>query len=325
MKLVKTAGPLLAAVIVAFSPGLSCEAADRTSVSFARAPGKLLIEVGGRPLATYVYADQEIPRPYFAHVFAPGGIQVTRNHPPDKEKDPTDHATYHPGIWMAFGDVSGADYWRNRAEVVHERFAEEPAGGPGKGTFAVRNRYLDQDGQKVICREECRRTIHVRPDGYLLIWDSTFSTAAGEFYFGDQEEMGLGVRVASPIMVEAGGTILDARGRKNGKQVWGNAADWCDYSGTIRGRHVGVTLMCHPANFRPSWFHARDYGLLLANPFGRKAFGKGETSKVVVKRGEEFRLRYGVLLHAGPENARPENAGPDIEAAYADYLRLSAK
>ena len=61
--------------------------------------------------------------------------------------------------------------------------------------------------------------------------------------------------------------------------------------------------MCHPANFRPSWFHARDYGLLLANPFGRKAFGKGDASKVVVKRGGTLRLRYGVLLHARPEGS----------------------
>ncbi len=320
MKLARTTRRLPVLAMAVFSAGLPCEAAQKTPVSFAEVPGKLLLYVGGKPLATYVYADQEIPRPYFAHVRAPGGIQVTRNHPPVRGKDPTDHATYHPGIWMAFGDLSGSDYWRNRARVVHERFVEEPAGGPGKGGFTVRNCYLADDQRKIVCQEECRYTVYVRPSGYLFIWDSTFSAAAGQFYFGDQEEMGLGVRVTSPIRVEAGGTILDARGRKNGKQVWGNAADWCNYSGALQGRHVGVTLMCHPANFRPSWFHARDYGLLLANPFGRKAFDKGDASKVVVKRGEKFRLRYGVLLHAGPEGSRP-----DLNAAYADYLQLVAK
>lgn len=320
MKLNKTTRPVLALLIALFSAGLPCEAAERAPISFVGEPGKLLIKVGGRPLATYVYADKEILRPYFAHVRAPGGIQVTRNHPPVEDKDPADHATYHPGIWMAFGDVSGSDYWRNRAKVVHERFVRKPAGGPGKGTFMVRNRYLAEDGRKIVCREECRYTIHVLPGGYLLMWDSVFSTARGEFYFGDQEEMGLGVRVASPIRVEAGGTILDARGRTNGKQVWGNASEWCDYSGTIDGKRAGITLLCHPENFRRSWFHARDYGLLLANPFGRKAFGKGETSKVTVERADEFRLRYGVLLHAGPEASKP-----DLAAAYAEYLRLSGK
>ena len=46
-------------------------------------------------------------------------------------------------------------------------------------------------------------------------------------------------------------------------------ADWCDYDGIINQRQVGVTLIADPQNFRPSWFHARDYGLLLANAFGR--------------------------------------------------------
>jgi len=320
MKLSNVCRWLPVPIIAVLSAALPCQAADQTPVTFARAEGQLLISVGRQPLATYVYADKEITRPYFAHVHAPGRVQVTRNHPPDKTTDSIDHATFHPGIWMAFGDLSGSDNWRNRARVVHEQFVEGPTGGPDKGSFAVRNRYLAEDGRTTVCREECRYTIHVRPSGYLLIWDATFSNSKGSFWFGDQEEMGLGVRVASPIRVEAGGTIRDAQGRTNEKQVWGHAADWCDYSGTIRGTHLGMTLMCHPANFRPSWFHARDYGLLEANPFGRKAFGKGEASKVVVAPGERLRLRYGVLLHAGPEDSPP-----DLKAAYADYLQLTTR
>ena len=72
--------------------------------------------------------------------------------------------------------------------------------------------------------------------------------------------------------------------------------------------------MCHPGNFRPSWLHTRDYGVIVGNPFGRDAFGKGEKSKVVVRPGDTLRLRYGVLLHAGR---------PDLPGAYAEYLRLT--
>ena len=104
------------------------------------------------------------------------------------------------------------------------------------------------------------------------------------------------------------------------KQIWGNSADWCDYSGTMAGQRVGMTIFCHPDNFRPSWFHARDYGLLEANPFGRQAFGKGEKSSVVVKPGEKLRLRYGVLIHSGPQDSQP-----DLAAAYQDYLQLAGK
>ena len=130
--------------------------------------------------------------------------------------------------------------------------------------------------------------------------------------------MGLGFRVTTPITVSNGGTMRDSQGRKNGDGIWGKTADWCDYSGTVDGRRIGMTLMCHPKNFRPSWMHARDYGFIAANPFGRKAFTKGAPSKVVVEPGEKFRLRYGVWIHDGPPDAPP-----DLEAAYKTYLSLS--
>jgi hypothetical protein len=227
----------------------------------------------------------------------------------------------HPGIWLAFGDLGGADFWRNRGHVVHEAFVETPAGRPGKGSFVVRNRYVatsSERPERIVCREVCRHVLHVRRSGYLLVWDSTFSAAGEPFAFGDQEEMGLGFRVATPMAVVAGGTLLDAEQRRNEKEIWGRASAWCDYSGVLSGVRAGVTLLCHPGNFRQSWFHARDYGLLVANPFGRRAFHQGPSSKVVVQPGENFRLRYGILLHAGPTTSQV-----DLKAAYNEYVKLA--
>ena len=131
--------------------------------------------------------------------------------------------------------------------------------------------------------------------------------------------MGLGVRVATPIMVNSnqGGRMLDDQGRKDEKGVWGKHAQWCDYSGWINGSFVGVTIMPDPSNFRPCWWHTRNYGFMTANPFGRAAFRAGPASKVVVKRGEPFRLSYGILLHA---NDNEEEM--DLPAAYHDYLTV---
>ena len=303
-------------VVFLLTAGLAAAESHSAEKGFAADQQRdcLVVTYSGQPVATYVFRDRAIPRPYFAHVHAPGGQRVTRNHPPVEGTDLTDHATIHPGIWLAFGDLDGADFWRNKARVVHEAFVDGPAAAADGVSFAVRNRYERADGA-VVCQELCRRTFLVRPAGYLLLWDSSFS-ADREFYFGDQEEMGLGFRVLTPISVQQGGTMLDALGRRNEKQIWGHAADWCDYSGVVNGRHIGLTIMCHPGNFRPCWLHARDYGFLAANPFGRSAFGKGPPSKVVVKPGEPLRLRYGVLLHATGENDRP-----DLQAAYADFVR----
>ncbi len=307
---------IAAAILAALPPSILAQApADLTIQSDA---GRVVITNAGKPVATYVYRDAKIPRPYFAHVHAPGSVQVTRNHPPIAGKDATDHAEFHLGLWLAFGDLGGADSWRLKARVQHDKFFQEPKAGGDSATFGVSNFYLSNDGKRVICGENCRYTILVKPGGYLLLWDSLFQAKDGDLAFCDQEEMGLGVRVATPISVKGGGRILTSDGHKNEKQVRAKTSAWADYSGTIEGRRAGVTLMQHPKNFRPAWYHARDYGLLVLNHFGRRDLTGGEKSRVLLKQGETFRLRFGVFLDAGAEAANLDPA-----AAYKDYLKVA--
>lgn len=288
---------------------------ERPEIDFRVLDDRVVVKADDKPIATYVFKDQNISRPYFAHVHAPSGQQVTRNHPPRKG-DAQDHATFHPGIWMAFGDISGHDYWRLKAKVVHVAFDDLARTHDQGGTFAVKNRYLTTDGKGTVCEEICRFDFLVRPSGYLITWDSKFSSG-DNFYFGDQEEMGLGVRVATPLAVKTGGRIVNSENQINEKGVWGKQAKWCDYSGDIDGLRIGMTLMPHPTNFRQSWFHARDYGFVAANAFGVKAFTRGEASKIHVAANETLRLRYGVLLHSSGGRKI------DLNAAYSDYVRLT--
>lgn len=284
------------------------------AVAFETQPAGVRITVGGKPFAAYVFEDGPITRPFFKLVHAPDGTQVTRNCPPIEGKDLSDHPAFHPGLWMAFGDLSGADSWRNKDRVRHAGFAAEPRGGPGQGGFTARNRHEARG--KVVAEETARISVRVRPLGCLLLWDSEFRSVGGDLTFGDQEEMGLGVRVTTPLAVVKGGRITNSDGLVNEAQLWGKPADWCAYSGTVDGHKVGVALMPHPQNFRRSWFHARDYGVLVANPFGRNAFTKGEKSRVVVRSGESLRLRFGVFVY---------NDEPDLRAAYEEYLKLAAE
>ncbi len=272
---------------------------ENPPVSFRQDKGNLEISIGGKTIAEYIFNDDQIRRPYFRHLRTLSGLQVTRNHPPVKGQDLDDHDTMHPGLWLAFGDLDGADFWRNKGQVRHVGFIKPPEGNPGCGSFTVRNSY--EANGKILCVEECQITITVRPLGYFLDWSSSFRSEQGDFTFGDQEEMGLGVRVATPLTVVKGGAITDSEGRKNEAQVWGKQADWCEYVGVLDGQNVGVVLIPHPRNFRRSWFHARDYGLLVANPFGQNAFTKGENSRITVKTGEKFALRFGVLVYASPQ------------------------
>jgi hypothetical protein len=199
---------------------------------------QLVVTRGGRPLARYVFRDEHVLRPYFTGLHAPSGAEVTRRHPPREGIDPADHATMHPGLWLAFGDLGGADFWRNKGRVEHVEFAAEPAADDNVVRFAVVNRYLDQE--RLVCREEASYTLQVVDRGYLLTWDSTFS-GSQPLAFGDQEEMGLGLRLATPLCVKGGtGTIESSDGKRNEQQVRGTQPDWCDYSGTADGQRVGV-------------------------------------------------------------------------------------
>ena len=297
--------PLLLLVVLVltqftFYPAARADSSQR-KMSVESREDRLIFRFGETEIAHYVFRDGAIPRPYFAHVKTPAGTQATRNHPPIQGEDATDHATMHPGIWMAFGDLDGQDFWRNKASIDHVEFVESPHCDDQSAAFVERKRYVADNGQEV-CIELFRWKLHAIGGGFLMEWDSTF-TSDRDFYFGDQEEMGLGVRVATPLAEKSGGLLRDSEGREHATRIWSQASRWCDYRGTIDNRSVGIAVLCHPDNFRPSWMHARNYGFMAANPFGRKAMKKGDQSKVIVKPGEPFKLRYGIWIDASQPDA----------------------
>jgi len=307
----------IALIVFAFSLATARGAEESSAITVAEKPGQLEISIGGKPFAKYVYRDEKILRPYFANVHSPSGIPMTRTHPPQPGVDPEDHADMHPGIWLAFGDINGADFWRNKGRAETE-LAIKPSIEPGYLGFGVMNRYID--GDTTICRETCTYHLFVRPEGYLLLSSSTFEPASDKAAeFGDQEEMGLGFRVASPLRVKGGnGRMTSSNGKVNESEIRGTTANWVDYSGEVDGQQVGLTLMQGPLSFRKAWYHARDYGLLVANPFGRNALTGGEKSKVRVEPGDHIVLQYGVLIHSSPKD-KPV----DLKAAYAEFLQLA--
>jgi hypothetical protein len=274
--------------------------------------GGFEFRAGGEPFCRYApNGNDAVRRPFFSAIHAPGGVEVTRPHPPQAGRDPEDHADMHPGLWTAFGSLGGRDFWRNKSccRVEHLKFTEAPRGGVGEAGFTAIQRYVADGG--TLCEETCRVRIRVVPAGILVSVESELE-ARVDLVFGDQQEMGFGVRLATPLLPAAGGRLLDSAGRVGEKEIWGREAAWCDGSGAAGGRRAGVALFAHPANGRPSRVHARDYGLIVLNPFGRRDFGQGDEERVPLGRGEKLRLRFAALFH-GPSSPA------DLEAAYRAY------
>lgn len=259
---------------------------------------RLLLTLGERPAGEFVFSDARILRPYFSSLRTPGRLQVTRNHPPVDGVDALDHDTMHPGVWLGFGDLNGQDFWRNKARIEHVSFTESPTTVLNRLHFATQSRLLNADSQPMGLVSS-RFTLVPRTAAWLLVWDAEFHADSHDLVFGDQEEMGFGARVATPLTEKNGGRILNSGGLKSAQQTWGQSAAWCDYSGTQGDQSGGILLMASPANFRESWWHNRDYGVFVANPFGRSSMKQGDESQIRVPKGESLRIVFGALIHEG--------------------------
>lgn len=314
---------LVASLLVAAIPATG--RLDAAGLGVERSDDRVTITRDGHPVGAYVFRDPKIPRPYWTGLHAPGGIQVTRRHPPVAGEDPVDHDAMHPGLWLAFGDLSGVDFWRNKGRIEHVHFVGEPRAAADGVSFAVEDRYLSPTGEEV-CRGVCAYrvvagdTLAPAVPGTAILIAARLRSDHGPLVFGPQHEMGLGIRVATPLRVKDGsGTITASHGGKNEAGTWGRIGTWWDYSGTIGDTRAGILVVAARGNPRPVWTHARDYGFLALNPTGppqRPADDEPPTAFTILPGGI-FRMRFGVLLHAQPSTAawNPEVASTAISKA----------
>lgn len=138
----------------------------------------------------------------------------------------------------------------------------------------------------------------------------------------------MGIRTHPNLRLRNGSGVTTANGKAvnsaghSDKALWGKRAKWVDYWGKVDGHTVGVAMFDHPENLRhPTWWHARDYGLVAANPFGIHNFeGKKKgVGDFKLKKGEQRNFRYGILFHEG--NA--ESA--DIAGSYDKWVQAVAE
>jgi putative membrane-bound dehydrogenase-like protein len=326
-EMAETLTPLQVADLAAFLLAMKASAASDTpsaavdseatndGFQVERQRNQLLISLSGQPIVEFVFRDEKILRPYFSNARLVNGLKVTRNHPPVEGIDELDHSNLHPGIWLAFGDINGSDFWRNKAAMEHVRFVAEPTIKDEQLRFATECRLKESDGEP-LCLLTNEYTLTARPNGWLLIWSAEFRADELAVFFGDQEEMGFGARIATAFTEKNGGLIRSSTGKQTAKNTWGQTATWCDYSGS-GPRSGGIMLMASPDNFRESWWHNRNYGAFVSNPFGRKAMKQGEVSAISIAPGNKMRITFGAFIHDHQEF--------DAATEYEFFKRMATK
>jgi hypothetical protein len=319
----------------------------------AAEPAPVQIQVGksavefriGSDLVTRYHVSPELAKPFFWPVNSPSGLGLTRDWPMDKDEANTQKDHIHQkSLWFCHGDVipeglelkskikgvEGVDFWSENAghgRIVCVR-VDPPVVRMNHGRVTTHNEWRSAEGVKVL---DETRTIHLYNLGTtrLLVFDIVLNASVCPITFGDTKEGSLGVRVKTSMTEDKGkGKLTNAdghvgegkSGNKDRKGCWGVVSAWCDDSGPVGDKVGGVAIFADPANTSPTCWHARGYGLMAANPFGRAKSGfpamQGKTDLVKLNKGQHLNLRYGVLLHDG------DAAQAKVGDAYKEFVRL---
>ena len=302
------------ALALTLATGMLLANAATAQVSFEHdeSAGTVEVHVRGEHFTTYHYGE-DVRTPILWPVLAEGNVGVTRNYPMgEDDPDSADHP-HHRSLWLNFGDVNGYDFWHGHPiNTVDVELGESD----GYGWIRVHNEWVDPEGN-VLVREQQEMRFHDTPaSGRLIDFISTLEAAQEEVTFGDDKEGFIAFRIRPEIEGQRAGVLTNARGEQGESNVYGTPAPWMDYSGPIEGYgQRGIAVFDHPANFRPGYWHVRDYGLAALNPFSRQGVGgEEEDGSYTLNEGETLTLQYRVYVHSGDV----EEA--DVAGQYAQYI-----
>jgi hypothetical protein len=269
---------------------------------------KVDVSVGGELFTAYHYAGKWV-RPFLWPVIGPYGDPVTRAFPmiSDVEGEKHDHP-HQKSLYTAFGEVNGVDDWSEETghgSIVHKGFTQFRS-GPAAAILQSANDWVSKEGKRVLSEQRTMVFYNLLPSTERLVdFAIHFRADDGDVKFGDTKEGGiLAVRVATTMDVDSGlgGRIENSFGGISEAETWGKPAHWCDYSGPVKDRRVGIAVMDHSSNLRhPTGWHVRSYGLMTANCFAESYYKNDPTKdgSYVLAAGGELVFRYRLLVHRG--------------------------
>ena len=310
----------------------SLRAADGAGISFESLPDRTRVMIDGALFTEYRHGG--LAKPVLFPLVGPHGERLTRGWPLEEgvAGEAHDHP-HHESLWFTHGSVNGIDFWAKAKGPWPAAAGAEPiprivqnsleATAPGARPMALEstNTWVAPDGA-VVCTDTRRFAFSADDTGRTIDVAVTLHADQGPVTLGDTKEGTMALRVVSALQPKdangstgAAGRIVNSAGQENAA-AWGKPARWVDYSGTVGGHAVGIAILDHPNNLRhPTCWHARDYGLFAANPFGLHDFtgaakGSGDHT---IPAGGSLTLRYRIVIHDG------DAAAAGIEGRWRDW------
>ena len=288
---------------------------------------QLDVEIDGQLFTTYLH--EGYPKPILYPILGPRGIPITRNWPMKKDVpgESKDHP-WHKSMWFAHSPVNGVDFWSESAttgRIVQTKLLRAE-GGKDRAAIETANEWQDAKGKAVLTDTRLMQFSLV-PGGRVIDWQIDLHASHGPATFGDSKEGSMAIRTRKELQLvtdakqgatSAKGHALNSEGVRD-LDLWGKRANWVDYWAEIEGKTIGVAIFDHPDNLHhPTWWHAREYGLISANPFGIHDFEQGkpaDAGNYTIPEGKSITLRYRFIFHEGdPEKAK-------IAELYEQYVK----
>ena len=318
----------LVAVLVVILPLSGQESRKASEGKLEEKPSAIRIESKGDAISWYAgdhlitryHTSEKHAKPYFYPLQPIPGKGITRSWPIEEGGDEKKDHIHHRSLWFCHGDVipegieivksgdkhvKGVDFWseaKNHGKIVCRDTKID------KERVVTRNEWREPGGKKILDETRTITLSALGKDRFLLVLDIDLHASECPITFGDTKEGSLGLRVRKTIALDTSakkGQMINDKGDSGELALWGRVANWVDYSGPLGpdGPIGGVAIFADPKNPSDSAWHARAYGLLGANPFGRAGSKfpdrKGNTTLVKLAKGEHLKLRFGVYLHAG--------------------------
>ncbi len=265
------------------------------------------IEFNGKLFAQYLSKGHGKPVVY--PIIGPGETNMVRNWPiTDAAAGEQKDHPHQTSLWYTHGNVNGIDFWAaGKGLIIPTGTLSISATGTaetGRAVVIGANEWRSPEGKVILTDERVIKFHLLADDRRAIDYRVTLIASENDVTFGDTKEGSMGIRT-NPILRLKGpvakGKAVNSEGVEDGK-LWGKRATWVDYWAPINDNTIGVAIFDHPSNPRhPTHWHARDYGLIAANPFGVNDFeksGKG-AGDMIIKKGDKVTFSYRFLFHKG--------------------------
>jgi len=261
---------------------------SQPKVTAEKVGDKIEFRVDGNLFTNYILSEYE-KYPFFFPVNGPSNASVTSmrnaNYP------------HHSSLFFGCDRVNGGNYWQEALKDGQ--------------IISLRADILETGGDKAVIENECiwrrpgadapikdKRKITVSvpsKDKFILDFDVTMEMLMDVTIEKTNHSLFSG-RMDADLAVINGGTMINAEGETTEKGTFGKRSAWIDFYGNRQGKTEGMAIIQHPSNkwFPAPWF-TRDYGFFSPTPM----YWPADDKATVLKKGEQIKLRYRVIVHTG--------------------------